>query len=361
MPTISNLEKFESDNFLDNFDDEFKKVWFESDARIFNLECPLGSGNKIKKSGPHLNASKLCINGIKALDPSLILLANNHILDYGIDGVNSTLEVLENAKINYTGIIDNVDSEYEPFYLKGDKIVGIYNVCDNEFTQATDSLGANGLNDLKTYLEIKEAKTKCDYLIVIFHGGKEFYRYPSPNLQKICRNFTLVGADLVITQHSHCIGTYEEYGKSTIVYGQGNFIFDNIDDEYWNTGMLISIDISDNINIEYIPIERKNTLIQIGNSKILDGFYKRHDEIKDSKFLNKKFNEFAKENFQKYMRLYANQTIYNRILNKLKKDYYINYYSESSYLSILNSIRSEAHREVLIAGILEYLKEHNHE
>lgn len=60
---------------------------------------------------------------------------------------------------------------------------------------------------------------------MLYHGGKEYYRYSSPNLQKTCRKMTEKGADLVLCQHSHCIGSYEEYNDSTILYGQGNFIF----------------------------------------------------------------------------------------------------------------------------------------
>ena len=361
VPTVTNIDKFSSDDFLANFDPNFKEIWFNNDARIFNLECPLGEGEKIEKSGPHLNASVEAIKGIKALDPSLILLANNHILDYGLSGLESTLKLLNENDIKYTGIIDNIESKADAYFLEKDKKIGIYNVSDNEFTQASFDKGANGFNDLKTYLEIKDAKEKCDYLIVIFHGGKEFYRYPSPNLQKICRNFVTVGADLVITQHSHCIGTFEDFENSKIIYGQGNFIFDNIDNEYWNTGLLIEVEINDDVNIKYIPIERANTLIKIAGDKVLEGFYKRSEEIKEEGFVQTKFNEFAKENFAKYMRLYANQTIYNRVLNKLKKDYYENYYSKESYLGILNSIRSLAHQEVVVTGILEKIKEQDHE
>ena len=60
----------------------------------------------------------------------------------------------------------------------------------------------------------------------IINGGKEHYRYPSPDLQKICRKFIDKGADLVVCQHSHCIGCEEKYNHGTIVYGQWNFLFD---------------------------------------------------------------------------------------------------------------------------------------
>lgn len=50
----------------------------------FNLEVPLTDKEEpIPKCGPNLVTHIITINGIKALNPSLIALANNHILDQG--------------------------------------------------------------------------------------------------------------------------------------------------------------------------------------------------------------------------------------------------------------------------------------
>ena len=70
--------------------------------------------------------------------------------------------------------------------------------------------------------KIKDIKKNCNYLIVVYHGGKEFYRYPSPYLKELCEFFTKIGADIVICQHSHCIGAQEKLDDKTIIYGQGN-------------------------------------------------------------------------------------------------------------------------------------------
>ena len=43
-----------------------------------------------------------------------------------------------------------------------------------------------------------ELKKQCDYVIVLYHGGKEHYRYPSPYLQKVCRKIVDKGADIVV-------------------------------------------------------------------------------------------------------------------------------------------------------------------
>ena len=110
VPTKENLNLFTQQNFIEEFDQDFKKRWIDADYRIFNLESPLGSSEKlkqIKKSGPNLLSDVACINGIKSLKPDLVCLANNHILDYGEAGIKSTIDLLEKNKINYTGIISD--------------------------------------------------------------------------------------------------------------------------------------------------------------------------------------------------------------------------------------------------------------
>ena len=74
-------------------------------------------------------------------------------------------------------------------------------------------------------------------------------------LQKICYK----GADLVICQHSHCIGSREDYGKGTIIYGQGNFIFNSEfyihHKEFVKDSLLISVEATkDTFVVSEVPI-----------------------------------------------------------------------------------------------------------
>ena len=124
-------------------------------------------------------------------------------------------------------------------------------VCDDEKRLAEENkAGANPFDLLDSPDHIAKLKTECDFVIVLYHGGKEHYRYPSPYLQKVCRKIVDKGADLVVCQHSHCVGCQEEYKDSTIVYGQGNFVFSkNYDDEFWQTSVLVEVEIADTLKI----------------------------------------------------------------------------------------------------------------
>lgn len=103
--------------------------------------------------------------------------------------------------------------------------------------------------------------------------------------KKTCRKLVEKGADLVVCQHSHCIGCREEYLQGTIVYGQGNFLFDDEENEYWQTSLLIMI--SDDFEVKYIPLKKNKNTVRVAKENeaknILEQFNIRSEELTDSK------------------------------------------------------------------------------
>ena len=364
VPTKDNQEFFINEEIVNNLDKKIKNVWFKADYRLFNLECVLGDKNTlnpISKNGPNLIAPIDTINGIKELKPELILLANNHIMDYGNNGLESTINILNRNNIKYTGIIDNIEKTL-PFSIfeKNDIKVGIYNLCENEFSVATkENKGANGWNSVKVLNEIKRLKENVDFVIVIFHGGKEFYRYPSPKQQYISHLIIDYGADLLIYQHTHCIGCEETYNNKKIVYGQGNFIFHGGKDEFWNSALIVEVEIDKkNIQISYHQIEMNENLINYSDDKsILREFYKRSERIKDKRIIESEYNSYSLKFLNNYLYNLHGMKFFDKLLHKVGfKNYFKNKYSLKSLLAIENIIECEAHRELLLNGIREKQK-----
>lgn len=358
-PTESNLNFFESGDAATLLGEELFYLWSEVDVRIFNLELPLvDHATPIEKCGPNLIAPTKSMNGIKALNPSLVTLANNHILDQGEYGLKSTEQLLIQHHIPYVGAGDRLSEARKPYILNLNGInVGVYACAEHEFTIATDrSPGANPFDPLESLDDIQLLKSKCDYVIVLYHGGKEHYRYPSPNLQKICRKIAAKGADLIVCQHSHCIGCIEQFESSTIIYGQGNFLFDYTDNEYWKTSIIIKIDIANGINIEYIPIIKTGNTIRIANStekkEILDSMIFRSEEIKQDGFIEQSYERFAKRMYSEYLVGMSGNNLVLRVFNKLSRYKFINLlYSKRSLLWIRNIIECEAHRELFLSHL----------
>ena len=355
-PTSTNKSIFE-DKLDKKIDKNFYDIWKKSDYRVFNLECPIiENGKPILKFGPNISCSSNCINGIKSLKPDLVLLGNNHINDYGTDGINNTIEILEKENISYTGIIENYEDNNKGFIFDKDGIrVGVYNFCDNEFSIATLSKkGIWGVSLFKNYQEIKQLKKLTAYLLVIFHGGKEYYQYQTPKLKELTELLVEFGADIVICQHSHCIGTYYKYKDSTIVFGQGNFIFDNSKHELGKNSLVIKINFTENeYKIEYIPIKKENELIKIDDSNTsMEEFLKRSNEINKDNNIYKKVSNFSTDLLNNYMAIFSKVNIVKRIINKFFiKNYYVKSYSKEELAKILNIVECEAHREMLIEAL----------
>lgn len=368
VPTQSNINLFNKADVDTLLGEELLLLWNSVDGRIFNLETPLiDKAHPISKCGPNLIAPTAAVKGIKALNPSLITLANNHILDQGIEGINSTTAVLEEEKINFVGVGNNNAESHTPYIIeKGEIRIGVYACAENEFSIATEKLaGANPFDPLESLDHIQNLKFQCDHVIVLYHGGKEHYRYPSPYLQKVCRKMVEKGADLIVCQHSHCIGSYEEYAGATIVYGQGNFIFDLSEDELWQTSLLIKVDVGEKLNVGYIPIIKSRNTIALASNKIskeiLSKFNERSKEILQEGILEKKYRKLAEDNIKSYLRNISgvNKWI-SRIDRHLLNGKLIKWrYNKKQCLRLLNYIECEAHRELIIEGLKNKEKKYN--
>ncbi|ONI37875.1 poly-gamma-glutamate biosynthesis protein [Candidatus Epulonipiscium fishelsonii] len=358
VPTSSNYKFFEEGTITSLIGKDLSNILNKADIRIFNLEVPLSDKKMpIKKCGPNLIAPLSTIKGLKNLNPTLLTLANNHILDQGVQGLKSTIKVLKENNIPFIGVGKNNIEAHKPcIILKDNFKLGIYACAETEFTLATsNSAGANGFDPFESLDYINDLKSKCDYVIVLYHGGREHYRYPTPYLQKVCKKIVDKGADLVVCQHSHCIGAMEDYKNSKIIYGQGNFIFDHSEQECWQTSILIEINFDQKITIDYIPIKKINNKIRLAKNlegtKILQEFYKRSQEITTINFIENNYKEYVLKEYYLIGKLLG----YNRIqhkLNKILKNKLITYtHSPEKLLGLQNSLSCEPHRELLIKNL----------
>lgn len=374
VPTAPNFSLFREGNVKELIGEELVKIFNNADFRIVNLEMPLVDVcTPIRKCGPNLMAPTDTIKAYQELHIDLVTMANNHIMDQGDAGLKSTCTMLDQAKIAYVGVGKCQQEAWKPIVIRMDgKCIGIYACTEHEFSVATEKFaGANPFDPYESFDHIAALKHICDYVIVLYHGGKEYYRYPSPNLQKTCRKFVEKGADVVLCQHSHCIGCKEEFQNGVIVYGQGNFLFDKRDDEFWKNGMLVEVEVTDGIQIQYIPVVKNAETVRISTGsdreEILTGFWERSHQILEKGFVEQKYEEFATRMNDHYMNLLCGNRyafFFYKVLSKLSKrkiDSYIQnkLYPSESLLAIINAIECEAHREVLLCSLKKRVKEKN--
>ncbi len=193
-----------------------RDILAQDDLTIVNFEGTLAEQVVIPSSkrnneflflAPTSYAKTLADNSIEAAT-----LENNHVMDFGEDGYNSTMAALQAA-----GVIVSNSKTLGVYEVNGIKI-GM--LAYQTFNGGYDRIYATLQND------IENARSQgCDIVTVSYHWGDELDYHPNNNQQKLGKATIDAGADLVIGHHSHRINPIEEYNGKYIVYSLGNFSF----------------------------------------------------------------------------------------------------------------------------------------
>jgi len=353
------------------FSDELVNFFMKSDLNIVNLECPVISegGTKISKTGPHLGTTEEVFNQLHRINIHAVTLANNHILDYGEMGLHATFDACKRNNMLFVGAGKELSDASKPLVIESNGIrVGIVNFCENEWSVATEnSTGANPLDLIDNLKQIKLTREIADFVLVIIHGGHEFYNLPSPRMLKTYRFFAENGADAVIGHHTHCISGYEIHNKVPVFYSLGNMLFTKpVKAAEWYKGVILelTLEIGKPIQFELHPIlqsisdykltllentRKENVLSEIkAYSHVIDN--KKELERKWEQFVvtqKRDLNYFSPLNFVpgRYLRAAFNRLGFNKMLMK-----------KQNLVQILNHIRCEAHRDVITALLIEKIK-----
>jgi len=333
----------------------------QADLALLNLECPLTArGNPLAKTGPNLKGSPAILPALKQAGFSLAGLANNHILDYGPEGVQDTIDSLERHHIDYfgAGLSLKDAAKWSIQNINGVR-VAFCGMAEHEFSIAgSDNAGANPLDLITFQRELDANKGEYDVLIVLVHGGAEHYPYPTPNLQKTCRFLVERGASAVVCQHSHCVGCVEYHCDKPIVYGQGNFFFPKKRpvDQTWCQGLILRLDFTvgsglPTVWLELLPVEQSGLSVdkmKPGESdKTLKGVETRSTEILDDNFVSEEWARCCSSKMDQYLPLLLGYGRIRRRVHRLVRGE--NSYKKKKVFQTLQNIFScESHHETVL-------------
>ena len=126
--------------------DGFREKLHGAEFNIVNLECPLTRENEpAAKWGSSLKALPESMEALKKIPGLVVNLANNHIRDYGSQGVLDTIQVLEEHGIPYLGAGKDMENSNRSLILeKKSHKIGLYSCTEHEFSIAGEnSAGAH--------------------------------------------------------------------------------------------------------------------------------------------------------------------------------------------------------------------------
>lgn len=178
----------------------------------------------------HLHTDTEAIQALKDANFTTVNLANNHMMDYGIEGLNDTIKAVKDTGLNYVGAGKNVGEASAVDYQEINGLTIATLGFTDALVEGFSALGYRGGVARATpdniFPMIEEANEKADLVFVNMHWGVEYDNQPHPRQRELAEAMIDVGADAIIGHHSHVLSEVEKYKDGIIFYGLGNFIFD---------------------------------------------------------------------------------------------------------------------------------------
>jgi len=202
-----------------------------ADITYINLESPLFAGCPVVATATFTFCGDArFINGLNLMGAKVANLANNHLSNYGAEGITLTDKLLHDNGIQTSGLgpVAVIDVRGIKFGFVG--FNGVGRAIDKE-----------GLRQ-----GIARARELADIVVVQFHWGKEYERQPlaDPHVptpdDPVAVGHAAIdwGADIVIGNHPHWYQGIEIYHSKLITYAHGNFVFDQMWSEETREGVI---------------------------------------------------------------------------------------------------------------------------
>lgn len=234
----------------------------ESAIACCNCEWPLtnrgapwpGKAGRVVRSHP----SKIPLYSATGFD--VVSLANNHVMNYGAEGLKQTLDVLDEAGVKHCGAGANLEEAHRPAFVvwNGTRVafLSYTSVYTPGFEATVDRPGMAVVKVDTTYRipkrlhempgspldisttpdpndeermlnDVRNARKVADIVVMLMHWGVSMgYQHLVPYQIRLGHAAIDAGADLVVGHHPHTVQGVEVYRGKTIAYSVPHFGFD---------------------------------------------------------------------------------------------------------------------------------------
>lgn len=217
------INMFSPKQFIGN---NLRRVIQSCDYAVGNLEGVLNSEDGDVKP---MMQKRSTINNLKEAGFNLLLLANNHIADYGADKLNDTIAKIKQEGLSHIGAGTSFEEVYKTLTttVNGVKI-GFLNMCEAQvghWDLERKDFGYAWIGDVGISSRINELRKDVDFVVACVHGGLEHNTLPLPYFRQYYRMLCDMGVDCVVGSHPHIVQGIERYSNSLIFNSLGNFFF----------------------------------------------------------------------------------------------------------------------------------------
>lgn len=219
--------------------ENLKPIFSEADAIIANLEGPVTDfpsrsiGSELGSSNNYFfTFDPKVVSETLAQWPFIVSLGNNHITNFGQEGLSQTQRYLQDSALPYFGYVQP-SQETNAYLIKEMNGISIGFVNYNQFVSGGKERAFDDIAKIRNLVEI---------LVVYTHWGNEYVQ-ENQGIKDLAHQFVDVGADLIVGSHPHVVQGIEIYQGKKIYYSLGNFVFDQYFEAAVQNGLLVDASV----------------------------------------------------------------------------------------------------------------------
>jgi hypothetical protein len=202
-----------------------------ADLAICHEEVPFAADDQHLSSYPIFAAPPEIARWIGSMGWDACTTDSNHSIDQGVAGLVHTADLLERAGVRHVGTFRSPAERDKPVILttrqgvKVGVVGGTYSL--NGLSLPPEQRWAVSMWNADNLLSQARAARAAgaDIVLVHFHGGDEYSRFPNAEQVALVRRLTASPAvDLVFAEHAHVVQPITRVNGTWVVYGMGNMV-----------------------------------------------------------------------------------------------------------------------------------------
>jgi poly-gamma-glutamate capsule biosynthesis protein CapA/YwtB (metallophosphatase superfamily) len=215
-----------------------RHLWSDADLVVVNLESAVtrrsSPADKHETGHPRYwyRADPRSVHTLATHGVRVASLANNHVADFGADGVLDTMAALDAAGIAHCGAGSSDTEARRPAVVEVNglrlgflSVMQRYDMYIAEGTYARRGHpGPARLRMSRLGPDIAALRAQVDVCVVLVHWGRN-YRAVTPLQQQLAKEIAAAGPDLVIGHHPHVAQPLEHLDGVPVLYSLGNAAF----------------------------------------------------------------------------------------------------------------------------------------
>lgn len=239
----------------------------DADLAVVNLETAVTERGTPAPKRHTFRAPTEGLTALSAAGVDVVSIANNHGMDYGVDGLIDTLRATRDARVAVVGGGRSGREAYRPLVrdIHGRRIavIGATQVLDgNVMASWTAGPDTPGLASAKTdhdglprlLAAVRTAAQAADTVVVMVHWGQEQQTCPLPSQRQLATALRQAGADVIVGGHAHRLVGGGYLGDAVVHYGLGKLVFYAQDGPATDSGVFtVTIAPDDTMRIAWRP------------------------------------------------------------------------------------------------------------